>query len=238
MNKKRIFGLLAAMCVCAGLIGCSGDPGASNVSPGAGASNSPVQSGESTAYSGSTAPSGTMASGETTGPDQTAKPGETTRAGQTAKPGETTRAGQTTKPGQTTAKTQGGGTASGDLKTASGITIKAGTKKMEEGLDFGGATFTQTHVGAVSASFTRQIKAFESKFNCHIQLVSLGWESYIEQIAAKKSTGESYNILGIHSASQHPIAAKSDLLEPLQNAFTTADVYQADSGSYEGLDMA
>ena len=118
------------------------------------------------------------------------------------------------------------------------MTVISGNKKMTEGLDFGGQTFTmavtaeepQYHTG----SFKRMIAAFQKKYNCKIEVKELVFNNYNQQVAQAMSGGKPYDICFQHG-SMYPGAAIANLYEDLTTYFTTADFATGDNKS--GIDV-
>lgn len=102
------------------------------------------------------------------------------------------------------------------------ITIKSGTKKMEEGLSFGGKTFTMACGIAPTNQIKRQIAAFQAKFNCKIVTETLDFAQYSQQVAAKIASGKSYDILQLEG-SRFPNLVIANTCLPLEDTITTAD---------------
>lgn len=119
-------------------------------------------------------------------------------------------------------------------KTSSGTTIVPNKGSIENNLDFKGQTFTKTIIGAISQATMRRKAAFEKKFNCNIQLVSLQWESYNSQVATAMSSGKPYDICGLHTTFW-PEAGVQGLYEPLNKYIYESDLYNSKTGV--GIDL-
>jgi ABC-type glycerol-3-phosphate transport system substrate-binding protein len=119
--------------------------------------------------------------------------------------------------------------------------IKSGTKKMEEGLNFGGKTFTMACGITPTNLLKREITAFQTKYNCIIKYDMLDYDKYIQQAASKMASGKSYDILELEGH-RFPSMVITNLCEPLENTITTADLINksnvAAGGFSEDLSMA
>ncbi len=101
--------------------------------------------------------------------------------------------------------------------------FKKGSTKMEQGLNFGGKTFTMACAITPTNLLKRQIAAFQTKYNCKIEVKMLDYDQYIQQVAAKKASGKSYDILELEGH-RFPGMVVANLCEPLEGNVSTADL--------------
>ncbi len=122
------------------------------------------------------------------------------------------------------------------VELANPVYVAEGTKTMDEGLNFGGKTFTmakRNDTAYTAASFTRLVSAFEKKYNCKIKTVELEFNTYPTLIANAKATGSPYDIIFCHG-SMFPTLPMSGVVNDLSTYFSTAD-YDTGKG---GIDIA
>lgn len=102
---------------------------------------------------------------------------------------------------------------------------KTGTTSMLEGLNFGGKTFTFAYRGDIvpNADEKARLKAFGEKYNCTIKPTVIPFDTYMDSIAKKIVAGQSYDVVFLHG-SQMPSCVINDLVVPLDDYYTTADV--------------
>lgn len=132
-----------------------------------------------------------------------------------------------TKPGNTTT-TRGSGSVKND------VSIADGDAKLEDTLDLKGKT---VYISCgISDETTRIKKAFEKKYGCTVEMLSLDFDKILQQIAARNASGDPLDVFNLHG-SKFPTAAISNLLEPLQKGLTTADYYNAANKAAGGIDM-
>ena len=103
-----------------------------------------------------------------------------------------------------------------------------------DSLNFGGKKFTKTIIGTITQATMRRKAAFEKKFNCKIELVSLQWESYNSQVATAVAAGNPYDICGLQSYFW-PEAGVQGLYEPLNDYISKDDLYNSKTGI--GIDL-
>ena len=123
------------------------------------------------------------------------------------------------------------------VELANPVYVATGSKAMDEGLDFGGKTFTMAITEETqyhSPQFARMIAAFQKKYNCKIKTVELAFGSnYVAGMTQAKSAGNPYDIVFVHG-SLFPNVPDSDLICDLTPYMTTAD-YDTGKG---GIDIA
>ena len=134
----------------------------------------------------------------------------------------------------TASKTQSVVSNSSSKPANEGKYFKTGTKKIEDGLNFGGKTFEMACGIPPTNSLKRLIKAFEEKYKCTIKVVNVDYNDYVQQVAAKKATGKSYDILELE---QHrmPHMVSANLCNPLESVTTTADLINKTNAGAGGL---
>lgn len=85
-----------------------------------------------------------------------------------------------------------------------------------------------------TASFKRTVAAFEKEYNCKVELKTLKFGTYNQQVAQAKSANNMYDICYIHG-SMFPGSAIDGLYEPLNDTLRSGDI-QTDSKS-GGIDL-
>lgn len=207
MKHTRILAALCAALMAVSLAACGGKPENPGSSPSSGdAGSAPSTTAESTTTG---ATDDTQAEGSTTGNASTSKNGTTKSTSKTA------------------------GTASEVKKD---ITIKKGSKPMENGLNFGGKTFTMTLWSAPETSTKRTIQAFETKFNCKINIKVFSFNTFNSQVSAHVAAGNKADISQMHG-SMFPTGAITNLYQPLEDVITTADLYNSKNMKAGGIDL-
>ena len=136
--------------------------------------------------------------------------------------------------------TKGTTNASGKNITAAikGLSVKKGAS-LTEGLNLKGKTITMaiTEEGQYNTqSFKRTVAAFEKQYNCKVQIKSLDFGRYNQQVAQRKATGSSYDICYIHG-SMYPSCAIDNLYEDLTSKIRTGDLMDDDSPEKGGIDL-
>lgn len=118
------------------------------------------------------------------------------------------------------------------------ITVEKGSKAMEQGLDFGGKTFTMAVWRGndyCGTDFVNKVKAFGAKYNCKIKMVELEWEPYISKLSQSIVTNKPYDIVFIHG-SMYASGVKAGIFEDLTPYISTADLYGTAKNG--GVDIA
>lgn len=85
-----------------------------------------------------------------------------------------------------------------------------------------------------TVSFKRTVAAFETEYNCKVELKQLKFSIYNQQVAQAKSAGNMYDICYVHG-SMFPSCAIDGLYEPLNDTLRSGDI-QTDSKS-GGIDL-
>jgi ABC-type glycerol-3-phosphate transport system substrate-binding protein len=117
------------------------------------------------------------------------------------------------------------------------FTIASGTKKMVDGLNFGGKTlkmliWTQMD----SPQFRQEVKDFESKFNCKVSIDAITHSQFMTKLSTTISAGKPYDIVYNHG-SFYPTVVINNVLEPLNPYMTTADLYNPSNINAGGIDI-
>ena len=211
--KRNISALFLALAMLLSVCGCGGKTESEYTEFQSGAASS-----DSTDNSAS---GGSSAAGKTSNV-QSGNKGGTTSGGTYQKPNK----------GSNTATDSSGN----KVQLANPVYVAEGTKTMDEGLNFGGKTFTmakRNDTAYKAASFTRLVSAFEKKYNCKIKTVELEFNTYPTLIANAKASGSPYDIIFCHG-SMFPTIPLSGVVNDLSTYFSTAD-YDTGKG---GIDIA
>lgn len=131
--------------------------------------------------------------------------------------------------------------AGGNGTISKDVLVKKGTKKMEEGLNFGGKTFTMACGIAPTNQTKRYIAAFQKKYNCTIKTDLLDFNQYTQQVVSKIASGGTYDLIQLEG-SRYPTMVLANTCEPIEDVITTADWLNkskpAEGGFSEELSMA
>ncbi len=135
------------------------------------------------------------------------------------KPGETTKkpTGKTTTK-RPTADRNNNDTIRRDVKISSGKSLVSTYTKKFKGKTYTSIVQTETN----SDEYKNELKAFAKKYGCTINQKSVNFESVLTTLSTSLASGESYDIVRIQG-SWYPRIIISKLLEPLEDAFSTAD---------------
>jgi len=141
-----------------------------------------------------------------------------------------------------TSNQSGGGKENSGTSSSGGNAGTPSTKPVNKtgtisNLDFGGKTFTKTIIGTAPAYKIRMKEAFEKKFNCKIKFVNLPFQTYNSKVASAMAAGDPYDICGLHPYFW-PEAGVQGLYEPLDEYFYKDDLYDPNSKSTVGIDLA
>lgn len=161
----------------------------------------------------------------------------------TALAGQTTTA-IVTKPGETTVCTTTRTKTTGLVQTTAAKVhkpffkneFKEDTKKFDEGLNFGGKTFTYVTTGALSDHLLTYKEGFEKEYNAKVKVQVIGSDEFWSKVVAKMIAKEPYDII-MADAMSYPTCVSSNVLTPLENYITTADLWDSDSykeGGFSG----
>lgn len=113
--------------------------------------------------------------------------------------------------------------------------VTASKDPVEKGLDFGGKTLKLAVGYTTTSSFAAMVKAFESTYNCKIQVTQLSFDKYLADLAAKVTSGEVFDIVYVHG-SFYPNCFIKGFFQPLDGVFTTADLYDVNNLAAGGID--
>lgn len=221
--SKQILAFLLGMCLLYTCTACSGTPTTS------GDDTSQTAGTGGTAQSSGAVSPGTQGTG--TGGTSGQGTGATGGAGTGSNNGTQTR-GNTTKAGTPTSAP----TKVDQIKLD--VIIAEGTTPMEKNLSFGGKTFEMAVTSEIyytTNAFKRLKNAFEKQFDCKLEISTLQFEEYNKQVAAKMSTGKSYDICVQHG-SMYPAGVIANLFEPLTDTITTADLMDPENPTAGGID--
>lgn len=106
---------------------------------------------------------------------------------------------------------------------------------VEKGLDFGGRTLKLAVGYTTTSTFAKMVKAFESTYNCKIEVTQLSFDKYLADLAAKVTSGEVFDIVYVHG-SFYPNCFIKGFFQPLDGVFTTADLYDVNNLAAGGID--
>ena len=234
MNGKRLLAILLAVCLVVPMAACKKGEESST---GGGTTTTTVAdvtdgNGEvvgTTTGEGETTPTETNAEGDVIVP--TDNSGQTVPTKSNNTPG-----GTTTRPGRTTT--------AGKVTTASrpnvegyvgqDITIKKGDKRADVGVDFGGKTFLYAFNQTDEQFFKTEWANVEKKHNCKIKLYFLSVGNRTEQIASATAAGTAFDMM-IMSLDYYPSMITANLLQPLDDYVTTADLWDTKHPEKGGL---
>lgn len=214
MKAYRAMVLALAAVLTVSLAACGKDPDVST---------DPV-SGQTTASSESL-----LTTPETTGDETGTQPSSdesaagTTTGSAAGKPNTTT----TTK-SKTTQKTTAGG-------LSPNVTVPQGAKRITDGLNFGGATFKFGMTGAGN-TFDGEVRAFQQKFNCKLEVTNLAWDNYGQKLLAAMTAGEPYDITFMHTL-MFPSQIIQNIVTPVQDTFTEADLWDPENPEEGGISL-
>ncbi len=145
---------------------------------------------------------------------------------------------------QTTISTPATNTTSKVTVTDNGVSIKPITdlkvtagESISQGLDLGGKTITMaiTEEGQYSTnSFKRCVAAFETAYNCKVEIKKLTFGTYSAQFAQAKAAGNVYDI-GFAHGYMFPTLAFDDVFEPVGDALRSGDILTSTTSG--GIDL-
>ena len=90
--------------------------------------------------------------------------------------------------------------------------------------------------GGATTTYMRMVKAFETKYNCKIKITDLNFATRITQMAAAVAAGNAFDICGMQGG-DFPVEPVKGLIEPLENAITTADLYDSNKKDLHSIDF-
>ena len=115
--------------------------------------------------------------------------------------------------------------------------IKEGTVKMDKGLNFGGKTFRHAKNGATvdpTSDYGKWCAEFEKKYNCKLEVYGLSMSEYTSGITSAMASGDPYDIVFMYD-DWFPGQIIANTMVPLDNYFTTADLWNDKSKTEGGL---
>lgn len=116
------------------------------------------------------------------------------------------------------------------------VTIKNGTTRVEQGLDFGGKTFKYALGISLTESGQRMVAKFQNQYNCKIETSLFGFQTYVQEVAARNAAGEVFDILQVEGI-RFPSIAIANLAMPLEDVITSADWYNSSASANGGFDQ-
>jgi len=114
--------------------------------------------------------------------------------------------------------------------------IKAGNTPVDKDLDLKGVTITMMTCGGATTTYMRSVKAFETKYNCKVKIIDLNYATRITQMAAAVAANNAIEICGMQGG-DFPTEPIKGLVDPLENALTTADLYDAKKKNLHSIDF-
>ena len=133
--------------------------------------------------------------------------------------------------GVTTATVATGG---GDA-TFGQIFIKEGDTPLEKGLNFGGKTFKYAYYGTGwDQDHTDWHADFEQQYGANLAITGVSTAEYTVALCAAMASGDPYDIVFLYSF-DYPEQITSNVMVPLDNYITTADLWDEDSGQKGGF---
>lgn len=217
MKLKRVLAILLALCMILPLAACGGDKGGTTTT---------------VADTTTTTANGDVDPVDPVDPDVdvTTDPNATTTT-VTNKDGSVVTTTTVKGPAATTTRTKKKGNIS--LQTLpqgqaglGQITIKEGTKKITDGLDFGGKTITFLQNGTPNpeSDYGKTITAFGKEYNAKMEVSGAPYADYVTSLAAAVAGGQVYDIV-FSVGAWYPQEMLRNLMTPLDGVFTTADLW-------------
>ena len=166
--------------------------------------------------------------------------GDIDESGNGSSDGSTANSTTTSNGNTTTGNASGSNAKVSDFNLVQSVNIKEGTTPIENGVDFGGKTFTMAITEEPQyhdAAFKRKIAAFEKTYNCKIKTVELIFGTYNTQIQQALSAGTSYDICFQHG-NHYPVGINEGLYKSFSDVITTADLQNVSNPEAGGIDLA
>lgn len=235
MNMKKLLALALALCMVLPMVSCKKGEGSETGTTTTVQQNADVTDGEG----GTTAndEGGTTVNGEG-GTTVTGADGEVVVP--TDADGKTQA---TKKPVSGTTKAPGRTTTSLSFTTASrpniagyvgkDIKLKEGTVRSDKGVDFGGKTFLYAFANT-EQRFKDEFAEFERRYNGKIKQIAV---SSVESIAAATAGGTKFDML-MMSTDTYPSQITSNLVRPVTDYLTTADLWDTEHPEKGGLSFS
>ena len=132
----------------------------------------------------------------------------------------------------------GSGSGGADGTVSTPVKPNEGTVSMLEGLDFGGKTFTFAYRSdnAPDDDEKARLKAFGKEFNCTVKATVIPFDTYMDAVAKKIVADQPYDVVFLHG-SHMPSCIINDLVVPLDDYFTTADVADSTHPEKGGISL-
>ncbi len=217
MNAKRLLALLLSLMLLISLTACGDDADADK---------------------GSTTTTTTTAAGDDTQSTDEADgtTDDSTQSTTTAKGDKNTTTAKGDKNTTTAATTtKGGTTTTGSGESTKTVTIKKGSTRLESGLTFNNATLKYPIGLPMTDSMKRLVAQFQLKYKCKIEVSQLGFQTYVQDLAAKNAAGEVYDIIQVEGF-RFPSIVITKLVQPIEDLITTADWYNSSKKANGGFD--
>ena len=224
---KRVLAILLVLCLMLPLAACGGNGDTKTTTTAAGDTETTttvaegdgeVVDGEGTTEAGAT---------ETTVTDKDGNVVTTT-----TQKGATTVRTKKSLHGVTTAtvKPQGGGSSN-----MGKITIKEGKTPVEQGLNFGGKTFTFAYYGNSWDQDHKDWHAdFEKQYNVKLDIKGVPTAEYVAGLSSAMAGGSPYDIVFLYSF-DYPAQITANVMQPLNDYITTADLWTKESATKGGF---
>ena len=107
----------------------------------------------------------------------------------------------------------------------SSITIKEGSAPLEQGLNFGGKTFTYAYYGSSwSNTNAEKHESFETQYNVNLNVSGIPTSEYSAALSSAMAGGNPYDIVFLYSF-DYPSQIAANVMAPLNDYITTADLW-------------
>ena len=154
---------------------------------------------------------------------------------QTTKPGEMTAKPTTTKRPTKTEWTAGTTVQSPGNTLGAKISIKEGTKPVEQGLNFGGKEYRFAYYGSTwDKDHTDWHNDFQKQYNVKLDIDGLPSDEYVAALSAALAAGDPYDIVFLYNF-HYPEQITANVMQPLDDYITTADMWDSDSATTGGF---
>jgi multiple sugar transport system substrate-binding protein len=114
------------------------------------------------------------------------------------------------------------------------ISISEGTDGMEKDLNFDKKEFKLAMPYTPGPDLQRKIDGFNKKFNANLKMSLINWSNFTTDLATATTSGSPYDVVFYHG-NFYPMTIVANVLEPLQTAFTSADMFNStkpDAGGF------
>ncbi len=223
---KRVLAILLVLCLMLPLAACGGNGDTKTTTTAAGDTDTTTVAGgdgEVVDSDGTTDANAT----ETTVTDKDGNVVTTT-----TKKGETTVRTKKSLHGVTTATVKPQGDGSSNMGK---ITIKEGKTPVEQGLNFGGKTFTFAYYGSSWDQDHKDWHAdFEKQYNAKLDIKGVPTTEYVAGLTSAMAGGSPYDILFLYSF-DYPAQITANVMQPLNDYITTADLWTKESATKGGF---